>query len=85
MTDRPGVGLHELYRPYLWLDSYQHKFETFKCAWLEYVPMLRTHNEITATNVRRYVSPRPTPENYERNMKDVINLVARRRRMKSLN
>ena len=45
MTDRPGVGLHELYRPYLWLDSYQHESETFKRAWLEYVPMLRNQND----------------------------------------
>ena len=45
MTARPGVGLHELYRPYLWLDSYQHEFETFKRTWLEYVPMLRNQND----------------------------------------
>ena len=44
MTARPGVGLNELYRPYLWLDSYQHEFETFKRACLEYVPMLRNQN-----------------------------------------
>ena len=44
-TAIPGDQLDRLDRPYLGPDSYQHEFETFKHAWLEYAPKLRDKNE----------------------------------------
>jgi hypothetical protein len=32
-------------RPFLMMKSYQHEFETFKCAWSEYKPKLRDQSE----------------------------------------
>ena len=44
MAALPRARLHEMDRPFLMMECYQHQFETFKCAWLDYALRLRTQD-----------------------------------------